>query len=406
MTLAIGVDVGGTKVAAGVVDERGRVLAKLKRSTPAASPLRTEQAIADVVTELLAAHEVAAIAADEVVAIGLGAAGFVDGERATMLFAPNLAWRDEPLRRRVEERLGRTVVVENDANASAWAEVRYGAARGYRDVMFVAVGTGIGAAIIIGGELYRGRWGIAGEPGHVRVVPDGRLCGCGNRGCWEQYASGNALVAEAREFARRSPEGASRLLQLAGGTPEGISGPEITQAATERDPAALRCFQTVGGWLGQGLADLAAILDPACFVIGGGVSEAGDLLLDPARAAFERALTGRGYRPLAEVRAAQLGEDAGIVGAAGLALQAALAKEAAPAKGTAPAKEAAAKRETAPTTAASDLSDHRAVVPVVRAAWARLVHPQHKDGEPGDERRDGAERRESRYRPARTRRHD
>jgi glucokinase len=418
VSLAIGVDVGGTKVAAGVVDEHGRILAKLKRSTPAASPLRTEQAIADVVTELLAAHEVAAIGADEVVAIGLGAAGFVEGERATVLFAPNLAWRDEPLKQRVEERLGRAVLVENDANASAWAEARYGAARGYRDAMLVAVGTGIGAAIIIGGELYRGRWGIAGEPGHVRVVPDGRLCGCGNRGCWEQYASGNALVAEAREFARRTPEGASRLLQLAGGTPEGISGPEITQAATEGDPAALRCFQTVGGWLGQGLADLAAILDPACFVIGGGVSEAGDLLLDPTRAAFERALTGRGHRPLAEVRAAQLGEDAGIVGAADLAREAAFGSEAAARREAAPKGEAAPRREAAakikavadrgaaPRTAASGRSDHRAVVPVVRAAWARLVHPQHEYGEPGDERRDGAERRESRYRPARARRHD
>ena len=317
MSLAIGVDVGGTKVAAGVVDSSGRILAKLKRSTPAASPPGTEQAIADVVTELLGSHDVTAI--------GLGAAGFVDGERATMLFAPNLAWRNEPLKQHIEERLGRAVLEENDANASAWAEARFGAARGYRDVMLVAVGTGIGAAIIIGGELYRGRWGIAGEPGHVRVVPDGRLCGCGNRGCWEQYASGNALVAEARDFARRTPEGASRLLQLGGGTPEGICGPQITQAATEGDPAALRCFQTVGGWLGQGLADLAAILDPACFVIGGGVSEAGDLLLDPARAAFERALSGRGYRPLAQIRRAQLGEDAGIVGAAGLAAEAAAA---------------------------------------------------------------------------------
>ena len=314
MSLAIGVDVGGTKVAAGVVDEQGRILAKLKRSTPAASPPLTEQAIADVVTELLDGHEVSAI--------GLGAAGFVDSARATMLFAPNLAWRDEPLKQRVEERLGRAVVVENDANASAWAEARFGAARGYRDVMLVAVGTGIGAAIIIGGELYRGRWGIAGEPGHVRVVPDGRLCGCGNRGCWEQYASGNALVAEAREFARRTPKGAMRLLQLGGGLPEGISGPEITQAATEGDPAALRCFQTVGGWLGQGLADLAAILDPACFVIGGGVSEAGELLLEPARTAFERALTGRGHRPFAEITVAQLGENAGIVGAADLAREA------------------------------------------------------------------------------------
>src|SRR5580693_9367510 len=218
MTLAIGVDVGGTKVAAGVVDSCGQIIAQLRRSTPAASPPRTEQTIADVVTELLASYEVAAI--------GLGAAGFVDSDRATMLFAPNLAWRQEPLKQRVEERLGRAVVVENDANDSAWAEARFGAARGYRDVMLVAVGTGIGAAIIIGGELYRGRWGIAGEPGHVRVVPDGRLCGCGNRGCWEQYASGNALVAEAREFARRTPKGAMRLLQLGGGVPEGISGPE------------------------------------------------------------------------------------------------------------------------------------------------------------------------------------
>jgi glucokinase len=311
MTLAIGVDVGGTKVAAGVVDESGQILAKLKRSTPAASPARTEQAIADVVTELLAGHRVGAV--------GLGAAGFVDSERATMLFAPNLAWRDEPLKQRVEERLGRDVLVENDANASAWAEARFGAARGYRDLMLVAVGTGIGASIIIGGELYRGRWGIAGEPGHMRVVPDGRLCGCGNRGCWEQYSSGNALVAEAREFARRTPKGAMRLLQLGGGLVDGISGPEITQAASEGDPAALRCFQIVGGWLGQGLADLAAILDPACFVIGGGVSEAGDLLLDPARAGFQRALTGRGHRPFAEVKVAELGEDAGIVGAADLA---------------------------------------------------------------------------------------
>jgi len=314
MTLAIGVDVGGTKVAAGVVDAQGRIVAKLKRSTPAASPARTEQAIAGVVTELLASHEVAAI--------GLGAAGFVDADRSTMLFAPNLAWRAEPLKQRVEERIGREVVVENDANASAWGESRFGAARGYQDVMLVAVGTGIGAAIIIGGELYRGRWGIAGEPGHVRVVPDGRLCGCGNRGCWEQYCSGSALVAEAREFARRTPEGAIRLLQLGGGAPEGIRGPQITQAAQEGDPGALRCFQIVGGWLGQGLADLAAVLDPACFVIGGGVSEAGELLLDPARSAFERSLTGRGYRPLAEIRAATLGEDAGLVGAADLARQA------------------------------------------------------------------------------------
>ena len=164
---------------------------------------------------------------------------------------------------------------------------------------------------MINGQLYRGRWGIAGEPGHYRVVPDGRLCGCGNRGCWEQYASGNALVAEAREFARRSPNAAVRLLQLGGGSVDGISGPQITEAAHEGDAVALRCFEIVGGWLGQGLAALAGILDPGCFVIGGGVSDAGDLLIGPARAAFEAALPGSTYRPRAEIRLAQLGADAG-----------------------------------------------------------------------------------------------
>ncbi|HXP54506.1 MAG TPA: ROK family glucokinase [Streptosporangiaceae bacterium] len=311
MKLTIGVDVGGTKAAAGVVDAEGHLVEKLKRSTPAASPARTAEVIADIVTELASRHPVSAV--------GLGAAGFIDETRSTVLFAPNLAWRNEPLRQSVEDRVGLPVIVENDADSGLWAEAQFGAARGYRDVIMIAVGTGIGAAILINGDLYHGRFGIAGEPGHYRVVPDGRLCGCGNRGCWEQYSSGSALVAEAREFARRSPEGAMRLLQLGGGHPEGISGPQVTEAAREGDPAALRCFQIVGGWLGQGMADLAAILDPGCFIIGGGVSEAGELLLDPARAAYERALVGRGYRPLADVRLAELGADAGVVGAADLA---------------------------------------------------------------------------------------
>ncbi len=311
MRLTIGVDIGGTKAAAGVVDGDGRVVEKLRRSTPAASPARTAEVIADVVNDLASRHDVAAV--------GLGAAGFIDETHSIVRFAPNLAWRGEPLRRDVQERVGLPVFLDNDANASAWAEARFGAARGYDHAILIAVGTGIGGALILGGDLYRGRWGMSGEPGHYRVVPDGRLCGCGNRGCWEQYASGNALVAEARDLARRSPEGAMRLLQLGGGTPEGISGPQVTEAAREGDPAALRCFQIVGGWLGQGLADLAAILDPACFVIGGGVSEAGDLLLDPARAAYEKALPGRGYREFAEIRLAELRADAGLVGAAGLA---------------------------------------------------------------------------------------
>ena len=310
MSLTIGVDVGGTKVAAGVVGERGRIVEKLRRSTPAGSPERTAAAIAAAVTELRGRHEVAAV--------GVGAAGFVDAAGGIVAFAPNLAWRDEPLRAKLTGMVGLPVMVDNDGNASAWAEVRFGAARGHAHVIFVSVGTGIGAGFILDGRLYRGRWGMAGEPGHTRVVPDGRLCGCGNRGCWEQYASGSALVTEARDFAMRSPGGAMRLLQLAGGNPAAITGAHITEAAREGDPAALRCYSIVGTWLGHGLANLAAILDPGCIVVGGGVSEAGELLLGPARAAFDKALPGAGYRPRVEILRAALGADAGIVGAADL----------------------------------------------------------------------------------------
>jgi glucokinase len=311
MSLAIGVDVGGTKVAAGVVDDGGRIIEKLKRYTPAASPDDTIGVIAGAVTELLGRYTVEAV--------GIGAAGFVDQARARVLFAPNLAWRDEPVKKLVEEHIGRPVTVENDANAAAWAETKLGAGRGHQNVVLITVGTGIGAGMVFDGRLYRGGFGSAGEPGHYRVVPEGRLCGCGNRGCWEQYSSGSALVAEAREFARRSPEAATRLLQLGGGTPEGIDGPAVTEAAREGDPGAVRCFETVGNWLGAGLADLSAILDPSCFVIGGGVSEAGELLLGPAREAYEHNLTGHTHRPIADVRLAELGADAGLIGAADLA---------------------------------------------------------------------------------------
>jgi glucokinase len=312
MALTIGVDVGGTKVAAGVVDDYGQIVEKVRRPTPSTSPRETAEVIVEVVDLLKGKFE-------GIDAVGLGAAGFVDESRAVVQFAPNLAWRDEPLKEKVEARVGLRVVVENDANATAWGEARFGAGRGEDFLILVALGTGIGGAIIIGGELYRGRFGIGGEFGHYRVVPDGRRCGCGNRGCWEQYASGNALVHEARDLARVAPAMAARLLELGKGSPEGISGPEVTEAAREGDPAALECFRTVAGWVGQGLADLAAVLDPGAFVIGGGLSAAGDLLLEPVRLAYDRALTGRGHRPVADIRIAELGPDAGIVGAADLA---------------------------------------------------------------------------------------
>lgn len=311
MALTIGVDVGGTKVAAGVVDEDGTILARSRRPTPSASPDHVEETIAAIVTDLRRQHEVEAV--------GIGAAGFIDVDRSRVLFAPNLVWRDEPLRDDVAKRIGLPVVVENDANAAAWAEYRFGAGRGEPNLVCVTVGTGIGGGLVIDGALYRGRFGIGAEFGHMQVVRDGRRCGCDQRGCWEQYCSGRALLREAREIADVRPVYGARLLALGGGEPEGIEATEVTQAAQEGDPAALECFEILGGWLGQGLADLAALLDPGVFVIGGGVADAGDLLLEPARRVFAARLTGAGHRPLAEIRPAQLGNEAGLVGAADLA---------------------------------------------------------------------------------------
>jgi glucokinase len=305
------VDIGGTKVAAGVVDDTGGIVDVARRATPSTDVEQTETVIAEVVTELSARHNV--------VAVGIGAAGWIANDRATVLFSPHLAWRDEPLRDALVDRIGTPVTVENDGNAAAWAEYRFGAARGASVVVCITLGTGIGGGLIVGGAVQRGAFGVGSEFGHMTVVPDGRRCACGNRGCWEMYASGTALARDARELADVSPLGARRLLQLADGNPANLTGPLVTQAAREGDPGAVEIYTTMGQWLGRGLANLAAILDPSVFVIGGGVSEAGDLLIGPARDMFARSLTGRGFRPVADVLLAELGPQAGLVGAADLA---------------------------------------------------------------------------------------
>ncbi|MFJ9556451.1 ROK family glucokinase [Nocardiopsis sp. NPDC101807] len=312
--LTIGVDIGGTKVAAGVVDRDGRILDKVKYPTPSADPEGLADVVAKAVAELCGRQEPEAVRA-----VGVGVAGFVDEDRATIQVAVNLGLHDEPLKERVQERVGLPVVIENDANAAAWAEARFGAGRGSDHIVCVTLGTGIGGGLVMGGALQRGRFGVAAEVGHYRMVPHGRRCACGNHGCWEQYASGRALVAEGQDRARTDPRAAERMLKLADGVVEQVEGHVITQAAMEGDQAALECFGIVGEWVGLGLADLAAILDPECFVLGGGVSDAGSILLDPVRASFARHVSGRPDRRLAEVRLAELGGEAGIVGAGDLA---------------------------------------------------------------------------------------
>ncbi|MGV9374986.1 ROK family glucokinase [Nonomuraea sp. NPDC003707] len=308
--LTIGVDIGGTKVAAGVVDDKGVIVEHTLRPTAADRPDLVAETVADVVRELSAGRQIEAV--------GVGAAGFVDETRSIVRFAPNLAWREEPLQKKISGLVGLPVVVENDANAMAWGESRFGAGRGQSFVVCITLGTGIGGGLVVDGALYRGRWGMGAEFGHMQVLPGGRQCGCGNVGCWEQYASGQALVKDAREIAEAHPEQAKILLGLAGGK---IEGEEITEAARLGDEASLSAFASLAEWLGQGMADLASVLDPGCFIVGGGVSRAADLFIDRARQAFAEKLTGRGHRPLAEIRLAELGASAGVVGAADLARQ-------------------------------------------------------------------------------------
>ena len=303
MSLAIGLDIGGTKIIGGVVDEAGQVLARSRRPTPGGGAVEAADAIAEVVRELRGSFP-------EVTAVGIGAAGWIASDRATVVFAPHLAWRGEAVRDELVARLGLPVTLDNDANAAAWAEHRFGAGRGVDDLVMITVGTGIGGGFVLAGRLYRGAFGIAGEPGHAQVVPGGRPCECGNSGCWEQYASGRALIFESRAAA-----------STGFGEPiiDGVTGPAVTSSALRGEAAALAAFEAVGYWLGVGMANLAAVLDPGMFVLGGGVSDAGPLLLGPARRAFAGSLSGRGHRPLAAIELAELGPEAGLVGAADLA---------------------------------------------------------------------------------------
>lgn len=311
--LAIGVDIGGTKIAAGVVDEDGAIVAQTRRGTDATDAHTVDDGVVDVCRELMSGFEVGAI--------GLAAPGFVSSDRRTVNFTPNLPWRDHDLQGAVAAALRADVpiVVENDANAAGWAEFQFGVARDVQDMVTLTLGTGLGGAVVTGGHLLRGAWGVAAELGHMRVVPGGHYCGCGQSGCWEQYISGSALVRDAQAVAQTRPDRAQRLLELSGGKWRKITGHHVTAAAEEGDELAVELLATLGRWVGEGAASIAAILDPELFVVGGGLSAAGELVMGPARGAFAEHLSARGHRPEAQFAIASMGNDAGIVGAGDLA---------------------------------------------------------------------------------------
>ena len=310
-SVVIVVDVGGTKVMAGVVDVDGQVRRVTHRSTPGR---RVDvRMIEDALTEAVAE----AADGQPILAVGLAAAGFVDAAGERVMFAPHLPWRGEQVQERLSQRWGTAVVLDNDANCAARAEWTYGAARGVSDALMITLGTGIGGGIISGGRLVRGWNGMAGEFGHQQVVPGGHPCECGGHGCWEQYSSGNALVRDAR--ARIGGSQPTLLEALCEGRPDLLTGPMVTEAAEEGDLVALEVFASIGDWLGVGIANLVAVFDPERVVVGGGVSAAGDRILEPARRALVRSLVGSTDRRVPALVRAELGNRAGLVGAALLA---------------------------------------------------------------------------------------
>jgi glucokinase len=308
---AIGVDLGGTKMLVGVVDSERRVV---YRSTAPSHGLRQEELLENLERELRAARE----AHPDAEAAGLGIPCTIDRERGRAIIAVNLELADVPIRDLMTERLGLPVVVDNDANVAMLAEYRFGAARGARNAVMLTIGTGIGGGLIVGGQLYRGSTGAGAELGHTVIDADGPRCqgNCPNRGCVEALASGTAIAREGLAAARAAPNSALGQALAEGGEPD---GKEVTDAALAGDETARGVLEVVGRRLGVAFSSFANIFDPDVILIGGGASRAGELLARPAR----EELAARALPPMngTPVATAELGPEAGMIGAATMATE-------------------------------------------------------------------------------------
>jgi glucokinase len=309
---AIGIDIGGTKIAGALVDDTGNVLNEQKIASPIHDSNQIIEAIGSLISKLAQG--------EQVVAVGVAAAGFISADRELIHYAPNItAWRNEPLKKRLESQTKLPVLLENDANAAGWAEFRFGAGADSKSMIMLTIGTGVGGAIVSDGVLLRGGFGIGGELGHAVLVPSGKECGCGQKGCVEAYCSGTALLRAARELAHSSEPKAARLKQLMLVTGE-LSGEQLYQAILEDDQGANELISELGKNLAAAIASIyVPILDPETVVVGGGVSAVGEKLLEPIRACFQDLLPATGFRPRLRVVKAKFLNQAGLIGAADLA---------------------------------------------------------------------------------------
>ena len=311
---AVGIDIGGTKIAGALVDDAGNIVEEVRVKSPISDSGLMVEAISSVISELTKNQKV--------IGVGIAAAGFLSANRELIYHSPNIAaWRNEPLKSKIEQHTPFPVLLENDANAAGWAEFRFGAGQEVSSMIMLTIGTGVGGAIITDGKLLRGGFGIGGELGHVMTVPEGKPCGCGLRGCLESYASGTALLQAARHLAASGDPKGERLLQLSD-NPDQLSGDMLYQAITEEDPGSLELINELGTHLGTAIGSIfVPVLDPELVVIGGGVSAVGDRLLEPVRISCHNAIPARGYRPELKIAKASFLNQAGLIGAADLARQ-------------------------------------------------------------------------------------
>ncbi len=320
--IVAGLDIGGTNQTVALARLDGEVFATARRQL---SPGGTAEDVMGNVLEMIDATRAEAgltpgrPGADKLLRLGVGFGGPVDIKNGTVVTSHHVSgWDGYALRDTLEQRLDAPVVIDNDANAAAFGEAQFGAGRGHRNILYVNIGTGIGAGLILDGRLYHGQHGMAGEIGHVTVRPDGAECACGRRGCLETVASGRAIGLRAQAAAVAQPDAAGRLQALAGGDGAQITGVHVFAAAEEGDALAVQLVDETADFLGLALGSAANVLDPSIIIIGGGVGEGGEVLFTPLRAAVRRYLLPSIPGP--EVVPAALGYDAGIAGALALAL--------------------------------------------------------------------------------------
>ena len=319
---AIGVDVGGTKITAGVVDASAQVVSRYSVRSHAGRP--PDEVIEAILEATEAALSTEGLERRAIAGVGVGFAGHVNGAQGIVLTSSNLpAWDNHPLRDMLRQRLGIPVILENDANCAAWAEYRFGAGRGSRFLCYVTISTGFGAGIVIDGKLYAGATGSAGEIGHVVVEPDGPPCTCGKRGCAMSYACGLAISRMACE--RLETDEPTLLRELCGSTPERVSGEVVAEAARQGDKVAIEILTTAGHYFGIGLSTIVQVLNPDRIIVGGGLLQAGALIMEPALRALNEnihpVLSGS-----AEIVPSEMGDDAGMLGAAALVWESALGR--------------------------------------------------------------------------------